>query len=138
MFFLLEHIKISLESDDYCVGCVDEIMFRQVFDNLISNALKYSPLHSEVTIRLKQLENTILCEIQDQGLGLSVADQAKLFNKFARLTPRPTANEHSTGLGLFIVKKLVEAMNGQVSCCSELGKGSTFIVEFPRHSPVTH
>lgn len=132
---LAKHIKISLESDDYCIGCVDEIMFRQVFDNLISNALKYSPLHSEVTIRLKQLENTILCEIQDQGLGLSVADQAKLFNKFARLTPRPTANEHSTGLGLFIVKKLVEAMNGHVSCCSELGKGSTFIVELPRHPP---
>lgn len=128
-----KHIKICLESDDCCEAYIDEIVFRQVFDNLVSNALKYSPLHAEVIIRLKQLENTILCEIQDQGLGLSATDQEQLFNKFARLTPRPTANEHSTGLGLFIVKKLVEAMNGRVSCCSELGKGSTFIVELPQH-----
>lgn len=131
-------IKISLESDNCVVAYIDETVFRQVFDNLISNALKYSPLHSEITIRLKQLKDAVSCEIQDQGQGLSAADQKKLFSKFARLTPRPTADEHSTGLGLFIVKKLVEAMNGQVSCHSELGKGSTFIAELPRHPPVTH
>lgn len=133
-----KNIKFRLESDNCCKAYIDESVLRQVFDNLISNAVKYSPFHSEIIIRFKELENKVFCEIQDQGEGLSVADQQKLFNKFARLTPRPTANENSTGLGLFIVKKLVEAMNGQVSCRSELGKGSTFIVELPRHPPAAH
>ncbi len=132
-----KNIKILLESEDYCIGYVDETVFRQVFDNLVSNALKYSPFHSEIIIQIRQLNDSIFCEIQDHGQGLSAADQQKLFNKFARLTPRPTANEHSTGLGLFIVKKLVEAMGGQVSCRSELGKGSIFTVELPRHPPAT-
>lgn len=135
---LAKHIQISLESEDCCEGYVDETVLRQVFDNLVSNALKYSPSYTKIIIRIKQLEQTVSCEIQDHGPGLSVADQAKLFSRFTRLTPRPTGNEHSTGLGLFIVKKLVEAMEGHVSCRSELGMGSTFVVEFPRYPPVVH
>jgi signal transduction histidine kinase len=69
--------------------------------------------------------------VQDEGAGLSEEDKAKLFGKFARLSARPTGGEHSTGLGLSIVKKLVEAMNGRVWCESELGKGATFTVELP-------
>lgn len=59
----------------------------------------------------------------------------KLFGKFARLSARPTGGEHSTGLGLSIVKRMVEAMNGSVWCESELGKGATFIVELPSAPP---
>ena len=70
-------------------------------------------------------------EVQDEGPGLSAEDQKKLFGKFARLSAKPTGGEHSTGLGLSIVKKMVEAMNGKVWCESELGRGATFIVEFP-------
>jgi signal transduction histidine kinase len=63
----------------------------------------------------------------------------KLFGKFARLSARPTGGEHSTGLGLSIVKKLVEAMHGRVWCESEVGKGTTFIVELPtQHSHLTN
>ena len=65
------------------------------------------------------------------GPGLSPEDQKKLFGKFARLSAKPTGGEHSTGLGLSIVKKMVEVMNGKVWCESELGRGATFIVEFP-------
>ena len=75
------------------------------------------------------------CEIQDEGPGLSEAEHSQLFQKFVRLSPRPTGDEHSTGLGLFIVKKLVEAMKGTVSCESALGKGTTFTIEFPSVSP---
>jgi signal transduction histidine kinase len=71
------------------------------------------------------------CEVQDEGPGLSAEDQKKLFGKFARLSAKPTGGEHSTGLGLSIVKKMVEAMNGKVWCESELGSGATFIVQFP-------
>jgi signal transduction histidine kinase len=67
--------------------------------------------------------------VQDQGPGLSENDKKKLFGKFTRLSARPTGGEHSTGLGLSIVKKMVEAMNGKVWCESELGQGATFIVE---------
>jgi len=110
---------------------IDENAIYQVLDNLISNAVKYSPRGKNVYVRLSKTENAIRCEIQDEGPGLNEADQAKLFGKFARLTPRPSGDEHSTGLGLFIVKKLVNAMNSKVWCESQLGKGTTFIVEFP-------
>jgi signal transduction histidine kinase len=109
---------------------VDLNITRQVLDNLISNAIKYSPPGKSVYVRLLQTGPVVSCEIQDEGPGLSDTDQQKLFGKFARLTAQPTGGEHSTGLGLFIVKKLVTAMNGKVWCESELGKGATFVVEF--------
>lgn len=109
---------------------IDKGTIQQVLDNLISNAVKYSPLSKNIYIRLTRRDNRVRCEIQDEGPGLSQADQQKLFGKFTRLTARPTGGEQSTGLGLFIVKRLVEAMNGKVWCESELGQGATFIVEF--------
>ena len=112
------------------LAMIDPNITRQVLDNLISNAIKYSPPGKPVSVRLLQTESAVRCEIQDEGPGLSDTDQQKLFGKFARLTAQPTGGEHSTGLGLFIVKKLVTAMNGKVWCESELGKGATFVVEF--------
>jgi signal transduction histidine kinase len=74
-------------------------------------------------------------EVQDEGPGISAEDMQKMFGKFARLSAQPTGGEHSTGLGLSIVKKLVEAMQGKVWCESapETGrKGATFVVELPK------
>jgi len=110
---------------------VDQELVLQVLDNLLSNAVKYSPHGKNIFIRLRQDENYLRCEIQDEGPGLSEEEKPQLFNKFSRLDAQPTGGEHSTGLGLFIVKKLVEAMNGKVWCESELGQGATFIVAFP-------
>ena len=110
---------------------VDNNLVHQILDNLISNAVKYSPHGKNIYVRLLQHERIVRCEVQDEGPGLSEADQQKLFGKFARLTPRPTGKESSSGLGLFIVKKWVETMNGKVWCQSQLGQGTTFIVEFP-------
>ena len=73
----------------------------------------------------------IRVEVEDEGAGISAEEMAKLFGEFARLSARPTGGEYYTGLGLSIVKKMVEAMNGRVWCESELGKGATFIVELP-------
>ncbi|MEN8220621.1 MAG: hybrid sensor histidine kinase/response regulator [Pseudomonadota bacterium] len=113
------------------IAYVDINRVRQILDNLVSNAVKYSPFGKNVYIRILTTENaTICCEIKDEGLGLSHEEQAKLFKKFSSLSPRPTNKENSTGLGLFIVKKLVTAMGGKVWCESELGKGSKFVVEF--------
>ncbi|MEZ5673303.1 MAG: PAS domain-containing sensor histidine kinase [Thiotrichaceae bacterium] len=109
---------------------VDKNIVVQILENLISNAIKYSPTGKQVYIRLLSQQHYLRCEIEDEGPGISAEDQEKLFGKFNRLTARPTAGEHSTGLGLFIVKKLVEAIDASVWCQSQLGSGCTFIVEF--------
>ena len=85
----------------------------------------------EVDCPVLVVARLLSCEIQDEGPGLSAEDQKKLFGKFARLSAKPTGGEHATGLGLSIVKKMVEAMNGQVWCESELGQGARFVVQFP-------
>ena len=104
----------------------------QVFENLVSNAVKYSPPGKKIFVRLKAEAGVVRFEVEDQGPGLSKEDQKKLFGKFARLSAKPTGGEHSTGLGLSIVKRLVEAMNGKVWCESELGMGAKFIVTIPQ------
>jgi two-component system, sensor histidine kinase and response regulator len=102
---------------------VDRNVMTQVLENLVSNAVKYSPPGKDIFVRLKKHAQGVRVEVPE--------DQKKLFGKFARLSAKPTGGEHSTGLGLSIVKKMVEAMNGKVWCESELGRGATFIVEFP-------
>ncbi|MDX1953170.1 MAG: hybrid sensor histidine kinase/response regulator [Verrucomicrobiota bacterium] len=103
----------------------------QVIDNLLSNAIKYSPKAKTILVRVLPAGDSLRLIVEDQGPGLSEADQKKLFGKFARLTPKPTGGEASTGLGLSIVKKMVEAVKAKVWCESELGKGTRFIVDFP-------
>lgn len=110
---------------------VDSDVMLQVLENLVSNAVKYSPPGRNIFVRLRTESNAVLCEVQDEGPGLSAEDKRKLFGKFARLSARPTGGEPSTGLGLSIVKKMVEAMNGQVWCESELRNGASFIVKLP-------
>lgn len=112
---------------------VDENALYQILDNLISNAIKYSPIGKTVCINLFKSDNKVRCEIQDQGTGIEKNEQKLLFGKFARLTPQPTGGEHSTGLGLYIVKKLVTAMKGKVWCESEFGQGAKFILEFQQN-----
>jgi signal transduction histidine kinase len=119
------------ESEEFFANA-DAPMLREVLENLLSNAVKYSPQGKTVVVRLKASNDYIRVEVQDEGEGISSEDMTKLFGKFARLSARPTGGEHSTGLGLSIVKKMVEAMHGRVWCESELGKGATFIVELPQ------
>ncbi|RMH73484.1 MAG: ATP-binding protein [Gemmatimonadetes bacterium] len=110
----------------------DENALERILDNIISNAIKYSSNDTAITLRLSQTEKRVIVSISDQGLGLTETDKANLFQKFTRLSAKPTGGEHSTGLGLSIVKKLVEAMNGKVWAESEgKNKGSTFFVELP-------
>ena len=118
----------------------DRLATEQVLDNIISNAVKYSPHDKNVWVTLEKRTNFVGTDkgkqevwiaVRDEGPGLSEDDKSKLFGKFARLSAQPTGGEHSTGLGLSIVKKMVEAMEGRVWCESELGKGATFIVALP-------
>jgi signal transduction histidine kinase len=109
----------------------DYAALAQTLDNLVSNAVKYSPHHKRVLLAAERVGDVVQLAVQDEGPGLTDEDKQKLFHKFARLSARPTGGENSTGLGLSIVKKLVEAMNGRVWCESARGVGTTFIVELP-------
>jgi signal transduction histidine kinase len=126
-----KRIVLLKDMPDEAYALADKAVVEQVLDNLISNAVKYSPQEKNIFIRLQASTEAVRVEIQDEGPGISDDDQKKLFGKFARLSARPTGGEHSTGLGLSIVKKMVEAMNGRVWCESELGRGATFVVELP-------
>ncbi|WP_340103193.1 sensor histidine kinase [Rhodohalobacter sp. 8-1] len=114
---------------DPLIGDSDNVL--RIMDNLISNAIKYSPCNTSVIISTKQAGSNVQITIRDQGPGISPADQKKLFSKFSKLSNKPTGNESSTGLGLYIVKKICTTMNGSVRCESEPGCGATFIVELP-------
>lgn len=120
-----------IHAEEQYMAYVDESTAHQILDNLVSNAVKYSPPGKRICVRILYGDNKIRCEVEDQGPGLDEEDRKKLFGKFNRLSAKPTGGEHSTGLGLFIVKKLVEAMHGEVWCESEPGKGAIFVVEFP-------
>lgn len=103
----------------------------EIVENLVSNALKFSPRETTVTVRLSRLKFTMQLEVIDQGPGLTKEDRKQLFRKFAKLSAQPTGGEHSTGLGLSIVKRLVDALEGLVECKSEPGNGANFIVKLP-------
>ncbi len=106
----------------------------QVLDNLVSNAVKYTPPKTTVSIRTFPEPDHVLIAVKDEGPGISESDQKKLFGKFVRLSAQPTGGESSTGLGLSIVKHLVESMSGTIHCQAELGSGATFTLKLPRWS----
>ncbi len=122
-------LRVGISENLWASG--DRAAVLQIFDNLISNALKYSPPNTTVHVHALPEKENIIINVRDEGPGISEADQKKLFQKFTRLTARPTGGESSTGLGLAIVKKLAEAMEGSVQCRSALGAGSTFSLKLP-------
>ena len=108
----------------------DPIKLRILFDNLISNAMKYSPAGGQVEVKLQKVNGSALLEVKDRGPGLSPGDKEGMFRKWGRLSARPTSNESSTGLGLYISKKIVEQHKGKIWAESEgKGKGSSFYVK---------
>jgi len=111
---------------------VDRHYLLQVIENLLSNAIKFSPPDKSIFLNLWIHEGKAHIGIKDEGPGISSDDQKKLFHKFQQLSARPTAGESSTGLGLSIVKKYTELMNGNVWCESEPGKGAKFVVAFKK------
>lgn len=118
-----------------CWGRVDPLRLGQAIDNLVNNAIKYSPLGRnvwvEVAPRITDGEDRARIEVRDEGPGLTPEDQDRAFGLFQRLSAQPTGGEYSTGLGLSIVKQMVELHGGGVFIESLPGKGASFIVEIP-------
>lgn len=124
-------ITIQYENEGQFSVLADLNATADIIDNLLSNAVKYAPSHTRITVRITGNEQMVRCEVQDEGPGILLEDMPRLFGKFARLSSQPTGGEDSVGLGLSIVKKLVEAMDGTVWCESTPGLGALFIVELP-------
>ncbi|UJH90845.1 HAMP domain-containing histidine kinase [Antarcticibacterium sp. 1MA-6-2] len=124
---------IKLESVKKSLVFGDQQRLSEVVDNLINNAIKYSPPGKEIHVHLKETKTAAVVEVLDFGPGLTKDDLKNLFRKFTSLSAQPTGGETSSGLGLSIVKHLVDAHRGKIEVTSKgPGKGTSFIVEIPK------
>lgn len=116
------------------LACVDKERLKQVVNNLLTNAIKYSNSGTTVTVTVALHDNDIEVSVTDQGQGIAPDDMPKLFKEFSKTRAKPTAGEESTGLGLAIARRIVEAHGGKIWAVSELRKGSTFSFTVPQLS----
>jgi signal transduction histidine kinase len=110
---------------------VDRLRIGQVIDNLLSNALKYSPSKSRVVVRIAADGDEVILSVQDEGPGIPAEEMGMLFEPFSMLSVVSIWGEKSTGLGLAIVRRIVAEHGGRVWADSEVGSGSTFCVSLP-------
>jgi len=138
---VIEHVKISIKrkqqkiyfhcSEKYLFIEADKNKIWEIVNNLLSNAVKYSPFEKQIVVNLQLQLESVLISVKDEGLGLTDEDKTKVFGKFQTLSSKPTNNESSTGLGLYIAKQFVDLHKGNIWVESEVGKGSTFFVSLP-------
>jgi PAS domain S-box-containing protein len=105
---------------------------RQVLDNLLDNAIKYSPDDVAIELRVDEDDRWMRFAVADRGVGIPAGELTRIFEKFYRLDPHHTRGVNGTGLGLYVCRELVERMDGRISVSSVPGRGSTFLVELPR------
>jgi K+-sensing histidine kinase KdpD len=124
--------ELSIQADEEVIRpYVDEQLLRQVLINLISNSTKYTPSRGTIRIRIKNEGDRLHWEIKDTGIGIPLADRGRLFEKFYRAGNVLSVETEGTGLGLYLVKLIVERFGGNLRCESEEGVGSTFIFTLP-------
>jgi PAS domain S-box-containing protein len=130
---LPESMSLTVSAQSNGAAAVgDRGRIEQVVINLIDNAIKYSPRGGEVVVRTGRSDNgAVLVEVTDQGIGIPVAEQPSVFEKFYRADPQHVVMPSGTGLGLYICRELVRRMGGRIGVRSEPGKGSTFYFELP-------
>jgi len=127
--------KIIIQTDlppEAVLAQADFIALEQVLDNLISNALKFSPPDKQIFVSVRSINHHAECVVRDEGPGFTAEDKARMFRRYGRLSARPTDGEPSTGLGLSIVRKLVLGMGGELLCESNPGQGAAFTIRLPR------
>jgi signal transduction histidine kinase len=124
--------QVKLEGEEDQILMLDQRAMRMVFNNLIGNALRYSPVGSPLTIRMHKSKKYCEIEFMDQGMGLDKKDMKKIFKKFYRVTNKDSQNIEGAGLGLFISKEIVRSHKGQMRVFSEgRGRGTVFTVALP-------
>ena len=129
---LIEEKTLTIKNiiDENHILISDKQSFRDILINLLNNAVKYSKRNSEVVLSTMNTKDHLTVQIKDHGLGIEKTNIKRIFDRFYR-TPSARANTKGTGLGLALVKQLVNRVNGKVSVQSKIGKGSTFFVKFP-------
>ncbi len=127
-----KNINIHLELLEDCKPVsIDEAKFIQVLNNLVSNAIKFSPKKTSVTVSLFQDNSNFIISVKDEGPGIPQEDIPKLFKPFSKTSVQPSREEKSTGLGLSIAKQIIIGHQGRIWVESEVGVGSTFYVSIP-------
>ncbi len=111
---------------------MDPDRLEQVVTNLVSNAVKYSPDGGAVTVALEESDADVVLRVADSGMGMTPEQQAHLFQRFYRTPEAQARGIQGTGLGLYLVKQLVEAHGGHIEVASEPGRGSIFTVSLPK------
>lgn len=125
-------IELRLEPSEGSPTVIgDRTLLRQSISNLVDNAVKYTPSGGEVNIGLDITEDTATIRVSDTGIGIAPGDQERLFEKFYRIKRRETGNVSGTGLGLALVKSIVQRHEGRVWAESVLNQGSTFYIQLP-------
>lgn len=127
---VLVHHHIIAEIEKNIFLPIDSFNFHSIISNLIENAAKYSAKNSTIKIILKKVSHNILFLVQDEGVGIVDEEKEKIFYKFYRIGNEETRNTKGTGLGLYIVKQLVEKHNGKISVKNNMPKGSIFEIAF--------
>ncbi|MDT3995433.1 ATP-binding protein, partial [Mammaliicoccus fleurettii] len=107
----------------------DKDKITQVLINLLTNAISYSPKSSQIVLTIKNDGDGQVISVKDNGIGISVDEQRRIFERFYRVDKARSRDSGGTGLGLSITKHIIEAHNGQIKVESEVGKGSDFIVK---------
>ena len=110
----------------------DRYIVSRICENLLSNAIKFTTNGKKVWINLLDTADAVHIKIEDEGVGIAAEDIPYLFSKYRKISSMPTEGEYSTGIGLSIVKRLVEELNGKILCESEPGKGSIFTVKLQK------
>jgi signal transduction histidine kinase/GAF domain-containing protein len=128
------HLRVAF-SADFPIIQGDETRLRQVLDNLIGNAIKYSPSGGEIAVEGAFDDESVRVSVSDQGIGLSAEEQARLFERFYRVDSTLSRKTQGTGLGLYLARAIVEAHGGTIRVESEPGHGSTFTFTIPRQQP---
>jgi signal transduction histidine kinase len=124
-------LKLSIKAHDPVVRG-DPARLRQVFENIIGNAIKYSPDGKPVEVRVTETDRTVRIAVHDEGIGIPADEMKFLFERFTRASNAKRSPIKGTGLGLYFAKTLVERHGGNIQVQSKLGEGSTFTVVLPR------
>lgn len=125
-------IAIEVDAPVPAPGEADPHRLRQAIDNLVGNAIKFSPAHTRVTVAVEPDDRALRLSVRDQGPGLAPGDFARLFQPFQQLSARPTGGEPGSGLGLWIAREIIALHRGRLDVDSVPGGGTTFTLEIPR------
>ena len=125
------NVRLQADTPERMDAHVDSVRMSQVLDNLVSNAIKYSPDGGDVVVSLEAEDSTLVCRVSDTGMGMSEKDQAEVFTKFFRTSNVRNTSIPGVGLGLPISKAIVEAHGGSIQVRSTPGEGTTFTVKVP-------